>query len=322
VSEGGDRAPGKWTVEDPEGYYDAIQITGTMVAPILAGFTFAILVLVLVPPAKNQVDPLRWRDQVLALLVFSALFLIISTQAAITARTTLVKPDELRAWHPSHIDAEDRPTEWLAARQKALARHTAAASTACRHTYNAGTLLLFTAIAVLLVPPSPVDSARRAALAAAVIAVAIEATWLTGISLREKHLRGRLPTLLTPACYAIGAAVILHISPAGGSRAAAATGIVIAGIAAAGVAIRLTFRGGSCWCRIVGIVMLGITVGAGFAADLLLADRGHAVLVTNSMAAALVLLLLIVVTVPSPTALLKGRGSRNSESGSPRVTCP
>ena len=234
---------GAWTVQKPEGYFDAIQAIGTMVAPILAGFTFAILVLVLVPPAKNEADPLRWRDPVLALLVFSALLLIISTQAAISARTTLVKPDELRAWNPSSINAAGWPTDKLGIRQKALAEHTAAASTVCRHTYNAGTLLLFTAIAVLLVPPSPVDSARRAALAAAAVAVAVEAAWLTGTSLRQSRLSGRLPTLLTPPSYAIGAVVILRISSTGGSRAAAAIGIAIAGTAAAAVAIRLAFRG-------------------------------------------------------------------------------
>ncbi len=98
-----DVSPPEWTVRRPEGYYDAIQATGTTVAPILAGFTFAILALVLVPPVRNEVDPLRWRDPVLALLVSSALLLIICTQAAIRARASLVKPDELRAWYPSSV---------------------------------------------------------------------------------------------------------------------------------------------------------------------------------------------------------------------------
>jgi hypothetical protein len=75
-----------------------------MVAPILAGFAFAILVLVLVPPGKTEADPLRWRDPVLALLVFAALLLIISTQAAIRARAYLVKPDELCAWYPRSVE--------------------------------------------------------------------------------------------------------------------------------------------------------------------------------------------------------------------------
>ena len=287
--------PGKWTVREPEGYYNAVQATGTMIAPILAGFTFAILALVLVPPAKNEPDPLRWRDAVLALLVFSALFLIISTQAAIRARATLVKPDELRAWYPSSVDKTGWPNEWLAGRQKVLEEHTARASTVCRHTYNAGTLFLFTAIAVLLVPPSPVDDARRAALVAAAIAVTVEAAWLTGTSLPQKHLAERLPTLLTPATYAVGAVVILHIGSPAASRAAAATGFAIAGVAAATAAIRLTFSGIDSRIRTIGIVMLAITVSAAFATGLLLADWGHAVLVADITAAALVLLLMVTV---------------------------
>lgn len=285
----------EWTVRQPEGYYDAIQATGTMVAPLLAGFTFAILALVLVPPAKNDADPLRWRDPVLALLVLSALLLIICTQAAIRARATLVKPDELRAWYPESVDKTGWPNEWLGNRQKALEQRTARASAVCRHTYNAGTLLLFTAIAVLLVPPNPVDDARRAVLVAAAIAVAVEAAWLTGTSLRQEDLTERLPTLLTPASYAAGAVVIVHISSTGASRAAAAAGISIAGAAAAAAAIRLTFSGVGCLTRIIGIAMLAAVVIAVFAFALLLADSGHAVLVTNIAAAALVLLLIAAV---------------------------
>jgi hypothetical protein len=162
----------------------------------------------------------------------------------------------------------------------------------CRHTYNAGTLLLFTAIAVLLIPPSPVDDARRTVLVAAAIGVAVEAAWLTGTSLRQKRLTDRLPTLLTPATYAVAAVVILHTSSTNASRAAAAAGIAIAGAAAAAAAIRLTFSGRSWPIRAVGIVMLAAIVSAAFSTVLLLADGEHAVLVTDTTAAALVLLLI------------------------------
>ena len=287
--------PPEWTVRKPEGYYDAIQATGTTVAPILAGFAFAILALVLVPPAKNAADPLRWRDPVLALLVFSALLLIISTQAAIRARATLVKPDELRAWYPASVDGTGWPNRWLAERQRKLEGRTARASSVCRHTYNAGILLFFTAIAVLLVPSSPVDDARRAVLVAAAIAVAIEAAWLTGTSLRQDHLPERLPTLLTPAGYAVGAVVILSISSKDASRAAAATSMAIAATAAAAAAIRLTFKGDSRPSRAVGIVMLAATVSAASATALLLANWGHAILVTDITVGALILLLIAAV---------------------------
>jgi hypothetical protein len=120
---------GKWLVEKPEGYFDAIQATGTMVAPILAGFAFAILALVLVPPGKDEADPLRWRDPVLALLVAAALLLIISTQAAIRARTTMVKPDELMTWYPSSVDADGTPDKAVRTLQKTLHDRTARRAT-------------------------------------------------------------------------------------------------------------------------------------------------------------------------------------------------
>jgi hypothetical protein len=290
-----ENTPYEWAVRDPEGYYDAIQATGTMVAPILAGFAFAILVLILVPPAKNEADPLRWRDPVLALLVFSALLLILSTQAAIRARTTLVKPDELRAWHPSRVGPTGRPDQWLLQRQAKLEGRTARASTVCRHTYNAGTLLFFTAIAVLLVPSGPIDDARRAVLVAAAVAVAVEAAWLTGTSLRPSRLVERLPTLLAPAGYAVGAVAILWINSTAASRAAAAASIAVAGAASASAAIRLTFKGKSCSSRATGIALVVTTISAAFDTALLLANWGNAASITDVTAAALVVFLLAAV---------------------------
>jgi len=277
-----------------------MQAVGTMIAPILAGFIFAILALVLIPPAKGAADPVRWRDPVLALLVFSALLLIICTQGAIRARGTLVKPDELRAWYPSSVDEVGRPKKWLADYQKVLEGRTARASTVCRHTYNAGVLLLFTAIAVLLVPPSPVDDARRVTLVAATLGVAIEAGWLTGTSLRQHRWTDRLPTLLTPVSYAVGAAIILCISSTGASRAAAAAGIAVAGSATLVAATRLTFAGERCRIRFAGIVMLAPTAGAAAAAALLLADRKQAAAVTDLTTIILFILLFIAAMLDAP----------------------
>ncbi|HEX7993801.1 MAG TPA: hypothetical protein VF506_07755 [Streptosporangiaceae bacterium] len=288
-------AKGEWSVKTPEGYYDAVQATGTMIAPILAGFAFAILALVLIPPGKEEADPLRWRDPVLALLVVSALFLIISTQAAIRARANLVKPDELRAWYPLSVDEAGRPNQWLAERQRLLEQRTARASTACRHTYNAGTLLFFTAIAVLLVPSGPVDDARRAVLGAATVAVAVEAAWLTGASMRPRHLTERLPTLLTPTSYAVTAVVIMATSSSNASRVAAAGAIAISAAATGTAAIRLTFRGARGWLQAVGGVMLAATVSAAVAAALLLDHWGRAPLVADITAAALLILLTLAV---------------------------
>jgi MFS family permease len=267
-----------------------------MVAPILAGFAFAILVLVLVPPAKNETDPLRWRDPVLALLVAAALLLIISTQAAIRARMTMLKPDELTKWYPSAVDQNGKPNLAIRTRQRDLNDRTAKASNICRQTYNAGVLLLFTSIAVLLVPPSPVDDARRAVILVALVAVAIEAAWLTGTSLRTKQLMARLPVLITPASYAIGAFVILRFTTSAyASQAAAAAGIAIAGAAAAAAGWRLTFNGAAARFRIIGIAILLVVVGAACTGVALLAHWRHAALAAEITAAALVIFLAVAI---------------------------
>jgi len=295
---GSDGAPpaGKWLVQKPEGYFDAIQATGTMVAPILAGFAFAILALVLVPPAKNETDPLRWRDPVLALLVAAALLLIISTQAAIRARMTMVKPDELMAWYPSAVDADGKPDADVRTLQKELHDRTARASSVCRQTYNAGVLLLFTSIAVLLVPPSPVDDARRAVIVVALIAVAVEAAWLTGTSLRPEQLIARLPVLITPASYAVGAFVILRFTTTTyASQAAAAAGITIAGVAAAATGWRLTFKGAADQFHIIGIAILLAAVTAACTAAALLTHWRHAALAAEITAAVLVVFLAVAI---------------------------
>ncbi len=260
-----------------------------MVAPILAGFTFTILALVLIPPEHGVADPLRWRDQVLALLVFSALLLILSTQAAMRARATFVKPDELRAWFPGQMNANGRPSEWLALHQKHLDTRTRKASALCRNTYNAGTLLLFTAIAVLLVPSGHVDDARRLVLATAIAAVAVEAAWLAGMSLRQAQIWERLPTAAAPAAYSVGAILILAIGSGGASRAAAAASIAIAGAAAAAPAWRMVFAGGG--RRFLGFLMLAVTLGAAAAGILLLVNWVDAAWLTRGVASVLVILL-------------------------------
>jgi hypothetical protein len=292
-----DVAPeGKWLVQDPEGYFDAIQATGTMVAPILAGFAFAILALVLVPAAKNETDPLRWRDPVLALLVGAALLLIISTQAAIRARMTMVKPDELKGWYPSSVDVDGKPDLALRTRQRDLHDRALGASNVCRQTYNAGVLMLFTSIAVLVVPPSPVDDARRAVIVVALIAVAIEAAWLTGTSLRTEQLIARLPVLITPASYAVGAFVVVRFTTtAYASQAAVAAGIALAGVAAAAAGWRLTFKGAAVRFRIIGIAILLAAVIAGCAAVVLLDHWRHAALAAEIAAVALVVFLAVAI---------------------------
>jgi hypothetical protein len=288
-----------WVVENPEGYYDAIQVTGTTVAPILAGFVFAILALVLVPPGGSNPDPLRWRDPVLALLVTSALLLIISTQTAIRARSTLVKPDELRAWYPDMFESSGLPKTWLKERQKGLDKRTHSASTLCRHTYNAGTLLLFTAIAVLLVPSGSVDDARRVVLVIAAIAIAVEAAWLTGSSLRQSGALARLPTFLTPVIYAASAVAILSFGSAYADRDAAAAGIAIAAAAAGAAALRLVCKGKDARSRVIAVVLLIAVIGGLIASGLLFANSGVAADVTDGAAGGLALFLFMAAVFPS-----------------------
>jgi hypothetical protein len=104
-----------WVFEEHPGYRRAMESAGTVAAPLLAGFSFTLLVL-LVPTLGEETTTVHvgstYRDvatselfsalpEVAALLLLLAgLLLIASVQAAITARYFGHAPSDLEEWYP------------------------------------------------------------------------------------------------------------------------------------------------------------------------------------------------------------------------------
>ena len=228
-----------WKAPRPEGYIDAIQLAGSSAAPIIAGFSVAIVAIVLQPPRPGDVEWLRWRDAALALFTFASIVLVVSTQAALNARSTAVRPDELSVWYPQHVSNGLPISRWLASRQVRLLEHSLRASVVCRHTYNLGLLTFFVGLAVLLVPPGDVSGARQIVLLTAIAGVIVEAAWATGSALWQKARVHRLPALLVPSMGASVAVFLLITSGHAELNGPAAAALAVASASTATATLRL-----------------------------------------------------------------------------------
>jgi hypothetical protein len=108
------RAPYIWPDLD-HGYRRALDSAGAVVAPLLAGFSFTLLVLLLpslsektttvVTPSgvrvTEQTEPFSAYPELAAVLLLSAgLLLIASVQAAVSMRKHAHTPGEMREWYP------------------------------------------------------------------------------------------------------------------------------------------------------------------------------------------------------------------------------
>src|SRR5215216_5919053 len=84
-----------WKIPPRYGYGEAVQSAGTVVAPLLAGFSISLTVLVV-----DRADAMWCADLALALLVSAAGVLLGAIQCAYSARQYLVTPDQIAAWWP------------------------------------------------------------------------------------------------------------------------------------------------------------------------------------------------------------------------------
>lgn len=156
----------------PLGQAAAIEAMGTIAAPLLGGFAFAAIGLVI--EARPEV---RWPDQTLALLVVAFLMFVTCLQATFHAKRHHVSPDEWLAWLAlAPTDARrDQLHRTFIAGLAAYGRWVAIA----RWSYNLAIVLLFAATAVFLVPRShDVSGWRTAGIAIAGLAALGECLWV------------------------------------------------------------------------------------------------------------------------------------------------
>lgn len=164
-------------VPSPLGAFDALDQTGSIATPLMAGFALTTALLVLTTTAAT----FRWPNLALLLLTISVVLLVMSVQAAQWARSFRVHPGEVQHWWPN-MTPGDRAM-W----QQEVARHHEARalwSSVQRWTYRPGLLALLAGLTVALVPPVPgpgapsISQVRWAAVGVSCCGVLLEAIWI------------------------------------------------------------------------------------------------------------------------------------------------
>jgi hypothetical protein len=159
--------PEDWEAPWPYGYADAMDSASSVAAPLLAGFSFTLIALI-VPKTQG----IRWPGAALSLLVAASLLFIASVQCGFWARMWSIKPSDLTDWRPSDRDVRKH------AEQRAHARGNAIWSLRFRRAYRAGILALLAGVAILLVPSGHISFMRWIAIVIAVAGWALEASWI------------------------------------------------------------------------------------------------------------------------------------------------
>lgn len=158
----------------PVGQAGAVETMGTIAAPLLGGFAFAAIGLVL--QARQD---LAWPDGALVLLVFAFLSFVTSVQATFHAKRNHVGPDEWIAWLEL-ASTDTRRQELESAYIRGLDSYRRWSNVA-RRTYNVAIVSLFSATAVLLIPSGHLGVGRAIAIGLAGLGALGEGVWvLTG----------------------------------------------------------------------------------------------------------------------------------------------
>jgi nitrate reductase gamma subunit len=184
-----------WNPPSPYGYPESVQAAGMIVAPLLAGFTIALIGLTV--DTSNL--GVRYRDTALLVLTGAVAALLAAIQCAYSARRYLALPDEIAAWWPgveSDQDAgEIEQARELQADQLAHRLLHERWATRFRVVYHAGILLVLAGLAIVLIPPDPKDAhittVRWAAVVLAASAAAAELLWIAATALTSRRGRGR-----------------------------------------------------------------------------------------------------------------------------------
>lgn len=170
-------------IPSPYGQHAALEQSGSVATPLLAGFGLTMATLVLTSPGT-----FRWSNAVLLLLTVAVVSLIMSMQSAQSSRAYLVRPDEIAAWwpHMTTLQRKDRIVEAISHDRK---RHRW--SSIQRWTYRAGVLALLGGFALALVPPEPgkgddpISWVRWAAVIAALLGLLAELVWTSRNALTD-----------------------------------------------------------------------------------------------------------------------------------------
>jgi hypothetical protein len=172
ASPAGQRA---WAAPNPPGFLESIQAAGSVAAPLLAGASFTLVALVL----QSATLFARWQDVALLFFVAAGLAQVFAVQSVIWTRRYMATPDDLRQWYPEEFSRpDDRPTLWVRRVQWSSTQNARKWAERTRWCINVGISLLLAGIAVIVVPPGPINSGRWIVIVVASAGVAAEAIWV------------------------------------------------------------------------------------------------------------------------------------------------
>jgi hypothetical protein len=196
---------GWWLPTGGYGAPAALQSVGSVAAPLLAGFSFTLVGLVLTSPER-----IRWPDASLVLFTAAGLCLVTAVQCAAWARKWDPTPTELLNWWPDIEKLPEGAREQVYEEQRIHALRHARWARATRIAYNAGILFLLAAITVLLAPPKhhSMVSLRGLAMLLAFIGFLAEITWVIASELLSTeffhHWLNRRVLLTAAGAFYIG----------------------------------------------------------------------------------------------------------------------
>jgi hypothetical protein len=174
----------------PYGAPAAVEGMGGIVAPLLAGFSLALLGLVI-----QAEDDLRWPNLALLLLSVAIVLLVLVVQFAFRARQYAATPSQAKDWWPDFDHNPERQQRVYEELSVYLACHRWW-TTRARALYNTAIGVLLLGLAVVLVPKHPIGPLRAAAIAAVLAGLVMEVLLLVGgwlLAPPRAGLRERLP---------------------------------------------------------------------------------------------------------------------------------
>jgi hypothetical protein len=171
-----------WHAPAPIGYASAIDGFGSVAAPLLAGFTIA-LIGITVPLSADS--PVKYPGTAIAFLAIAALLLLGAVQCSMWARQYAVTPNDILEWWPdsraqteSDMQAARSRLDDLRLTQWRYATISATWLARARLTYDLGILALLLGVLVILIPKQWTPS-RVVAASLLGVGFLIEVYWVS-----------------------------------------------------------------------------------------------------------------------------------------------
>lgn len=171
---------GTWGAPTPIGYYAALRSSGTIAAPLRAGFSFTMTSVLLV----QKPNPCRWPNATLALLVSAGMVLVFAVQTSLWLQSYPVTPSDYKDWYPDNI-VGGYPDAIAFAWHKENSKKANTYSKATRRLYNIGILSLLAAITTAVVPRGVISASRLVVVVAAAAGLLAEVLWIVWTWIRS-----------------------------------------------------------------------------------------------------------------------------------------